>query len=536
MSRFVRAGVAVLTSIALWASVPAPAQAADPVPAPPASLSSKVIDAHPGYQPQTTCSPSAKPGATALLSLLIKTWGGSSSGISRACTTGGTSEHKEGRALDWHMDMKNASDVAQVDKALTWITANNGEIARRLGIMYIIWNQRLWATYAPDRGWRDEADRGSYTANHKDHVHISLTWDGAYQQTSWWTGVPVTVPLEGGCGGTGEPGCLPVIPRATDKTWPFQETYVPAKFVAAPKAVPVITGTAQIGRTLQASTGNWSVGNAALSYQWQADGTSIEGATDASLEVLPSFGGKTLRVQVTAKPTSGSSTTRTSAATAKVTLAQFATGVASISGVFSPGNTLTAGVSTWAPEPETLRYQWLRDGKKISGATKATYKVKSSDNKHQLSVKVTGASTGYQTKTLTSAKTKVLRQFSKAPIPQVRGSLVAGAKLSVIVGTWSPKPSTLSYQWYADGVAISKATKSTLVLSAELAGKAITVKVTAAKSGYRTIKVISEPTVPVAASWVSATPAPDPQVTPSAPANVVPAPTASANPSPLAAA
>ncbi|PFG18262.1 hypothetical protein ATK74_2846 [Propionicimonas paludicola] len=535
MPKLVRASIAVLTSIALWVAVPTAARAADPVPAPPASLSSNVIDAHPGYQPQTTCSPSAKPGATALLNLLITTWGGSSSGISRACTTGGTSEHKEGRALDWHMDVKNASDVAQVDKALTWITANNGEIARRLGIMYIIWNQQLWATYAPDRGWRNEADRGSYTANHKDHVHISLTWDGAYQQTSWWTGVPVTVPLEGACGGTGQPGCLPVIPRSTDKTWPYQETFVPAKFVAAPKAVPIITGTAQIGRTLQATTGNWATGNAKLSYQWQANGTSIEGADQASLEIAPSLGGKTLRVQITAKPSSGSATTRTSAATAKVSLAKFSTGAAGISGVFSPGKTLTAGVSSWTPEPEKVSYQWLRDGKKISGATKATYKVKSSDNKHQLSVKITGASTGYQTTTLTSAKTTVLRQFTSAPIPQVRGSLVAGATLSVITGTWSPKPSKLTYQWYADGVAIAKATKATVVLPSDLVGKTITVKVTAAKSGYRTIKVYSEPTAVVSSSGLSASATPDPAVVPSS-SPAAWAPTAEANPSPLAAA
>jgi len=534
MSSFVRAAIAVLTSIALSVGVPSVAHAAEATPAPPATLASNVIDAHPGYQPQTTCSPSAKPGATALLSLLIKTWGGSSSGISRACTTGGTSEHKEGRALDWHMDMKNASDVAQVDKALTWITANNGEIARRLGIMYIIWNQRLWATYAPDRGWRNEADRGSYTANHKDHVHISLTWDGAYQQTSWWTGVPVTVPLDGGCGAAGEPGCLPVIPRATDKTWPYQETFVPARFVAAPKAVPVITGLPQIGQTLQAETGSWSVGNAALNYQWQADGKSIEGADQATLEVLPSFGGKTLRVQITAKPSNGSATTRTSAATSRVTLAQFSAGVASISGVFSPGNTLTAGVSSWTPEPESVTFQWLRDGKKISGATKATYKVKSSDNKHQLSVKVTGASTGFQTKTLTSAKTKVLRQFTSAPIPQVRGSVVAGAKLSLITGTWSPKPSKLTYQWYADGAAIAKATKKTLTIPAALVGRAITVKVTAAKSGYRTIKVFSAPTAAVTSAWVPSSPSPDPAVTPVSPSSAPLSPTASAEPSPVA--
>lgn len=43
-----------------------------------------------------------------------------------------------------------------------------------------------------------------------------------------------------------------------------------------------------------------------------------------------------------------------------------------------------------------------------------------------------------------------------------------------------------SYQWYADGVAIKKATKSTLTLGAAQIGKKITVEVVLKRSGHET--------------------------------------------------
>lgn len=43
-----------------------------------------------------------------------------------------------------------------------------------LNISYIIWNQRIWSVGRASEGWRLMADRGSRTANHKDHVHVSF--------------------------------------------------------------------------------------------------------------------------------------------------------------------------------------------------------------------------------------------------------------------------------------------------------------------------------------------------------------------------
>ena len=44
--------------------------------------------------------------------------------------------------------------------------------AAELSVDYVIWRQRIWS---PGRGgWRGMSDRGDATANHFDHVHVSV--------------------------------------------------------------------------------------------------------------------------------------------------------------------------------------------------------------------------------------------------------------------------------------------------------------------------------------------------------------------------
>jgi hypothetical protein len=306
-----RASVAVVAGLALLVpSAPAVAR----TPAGPRALASVKIDAHLGYMPQTTCSPSAKPGAKAVLKLLIRAWGGGSSGISRRCSVGTRSEHKEGRALDWKMSVKKKSQRTRVNKALAWITANNGEVALRLGIMYVIWNQRIWSVYYPELGWRKMPSRGSATANHKNHVHISLSWDGAYHQTSWWTGTPVASPLNSRCGTHGARACLPLIGRGS-KALPKAD--VPASFTPAPWIVPGIGGSPQVGREQRAVPGTWVPAGAALTYQWTSNGKPIPGATASTYVIGPEQVGREVEVRVTAT-VGGVATTRSSRNTAEV--------------------------------------------------------------------------------------------------------------------------------------------------------------------------------------------------------------------------
>lgn len=52
-------------------------------------------------------------------------------------------------------------------------------------------------------------------------------------------------------------------------------------------------------------------------------------------------------------------------------------------------------------------YQWLRDGHKITGATKSSYKATAADVNHQLTVRVTGSKPGYSSTTRVSTSTLV---------------------------------------------------------------------------------------------------------------------------------
>ena len=83
--------------------------------------------------------------------------------------------------------------------------------------------------------------------------------------------------------------------------------------------------------------------------------------------------------------------------------------------------------------------------------------------------------------------------FSKAPAPKISGSARIGKTLKVVVGTWSPTP-TFTYQWYANGKKIGKATKASFKVTSAQKGKKLTVVVTATKAYYTTIVTTSAAT------------------------------------------
>jgi len=87
---------------------------------------------------------------------------------------GSDGEHPLGRACDFMLStggvMPAASSVQKGYDIAAWAQAN----ASRLGIMYIIYRQRIWDVRMPSSGWVPMENRGSITANHYDHVHISV--------------------------------------------------------------------------------------------------------------------------------------------------------------------------------------------------------------------------------------------------------------------------------------------------------------------------------------------------------------------------
>ncbi|NLE72109.1 MAG: hypothetical protein GX609_08460 [Actinomycetales bacterium] len=212
----------------------APIAFAGAVTAPPTKTLPPILDANPGWQPSVSCDPTDKPGVVAFAKLVATHWGKTRYHTSRQCVLGDGTQHAEGRALDWTMNAYDAGEKLLGDAVVAWITANNGEMARRFGIMYLIWNRKIWYSYRP-------TVFESYTGPvpHTDHIHFSFTWDGAMGRTSWWTGVPVTTPDVGPCRVyKGQ-----YAPRYTGpRTTPCPTTLLDPPYSAYPVTLPGATG------------------------------------------------------------------------------------------------------------------------------------------------------------------------------------------------------------------------------------------------------------------------------------------------------
>ena len=84
----------------------------------------------------------------------VSAWGGRSGG----------GDHGTGHALD------------------IMVSGSFGAASRRtsartpaeLGVSYVIFAQRIWTVQRSSEGWRAMSDRGSTTANHYDHVHVTV--------------------------------------------------------------------------------------------------------------------------------------------------------------------------------------------------------------------------------------------------------------------------------------------------------------------------------------------------------------------------
>lgn len=185
-----RLRLAAATAIAaVSATVLAGAGGSGATAAPPGSpMFGPVIDYAASYDGQSTCSPTVKPGLAAFRSMVQSAYGVKDMGIVRACSIGGTSEHKEGRAWDIGFNYYNSTQRAQADQLIAWLLAtdehgNEYANARRLGVMYIIWNRRIFRMYRPHDGWL------AYTGPdpHTSHIHMSFSWDGALKRSTWYS-------------------------------------------------------------------------------------------------------------------------------------------------------------------------------------------------------------------------------------------------------------------------------------------------------------------------------------------------------------
>ena len=73
--------------------------------------------------------------------------------------------HPSGRAVDAMIG--NSSVGWQI---ANYVRSN----AKSLGVSEVIYAQKIWTVQRGSEGWRSMSDRGSASANHYDHVHITV--------------------------------------------------------------------------------------------------------------------------------------------------------------------------------------------------------------------------------------------------------------------------------------------------------------------------------------------------------------------------
>jgi hypothetical protein len=256
---------------------------------------------------------------------------------------------------------------------------------------------------------------------------------------------------------------------------------------------PTITGTHKVGQTLTVSPGVWPASVTTFEYDWYADDDYI--AASKTLKLTNAHAGKQISVLVWGRMSPGQWSGKDSGYYDMVTGGVLTAPTPTISGTVAVGSKLTAKPGTWTPQTK-LSYQWYASGKAVSGATKSTFTLTSSQKAKSITVKVTGKKTGFTTVVKTA---KTTAKVATAATPKITGSAKVGSKLTAKPGTWT-SGTTFSYQWYANGKAISKATKSSFTVTRSQAGKALTVKVTGKKSGYATVSKTSKATAKVLAS------------------------------------
>jgi hypothetical protein len=284
-----------------------------------------------------------------------------------------------------------------------------------------------------------------------------------------------------------------------------------------------------------------------VTYQWQQKkGSSqvpwsdVSAATGASYPLayavvdgqLVAPADVARRLVVTVSKAGYATRTFTSTETANVAPAPFLTTPAAILSTSTPkvGETVTATHPTWTScIPAELKfeigydYQWLRDGRPITGASdqvagaiggpgpkKVSYTVTPADAGHTISLQARGNAPGmsYEKAVSDETSTVTVGAFSTSPVPTIDNtSPKVGDAVKASTPPWSPVAS-MAYQWLRDGAPITGATSASYTVTAADADHALSVKATGTAEGYASTDKTSEPTAKVKKLVFIGSPAP----------------------------
>ena len=282
---------------------------------------------------------------------------------------------------------------------------------------------------------------------------------------------------------------------------------------------PAISGTAQVGETLTASTSGiadadglenvtkdylWAaIGSsgkigAKYAYQWLADGAASgsgdhhAGYDNTTYTLTEDDVGKAISVRVTFVDDAGYQETLTSAATDAVAAAPQpnspARGAPTIGGTAQVGETLTADTSGITDEDglddSTFTHQWVREDSVMVASAARSYTPTDGDRGKSVKVRVSFTDDAGNPETRTSTNTATVAARANSPatgLPTINGAAQVGETLATDTSGISDADGltgvAFTYQWLADDAEIAGATGLAYTLLAADEGKAISVQV-----------------------------------------------------------
>jgi hypothetical protein len=171
-----------------------------------------------------------------------------------------------------------------------------------------------------------------------------------------------------------------------------------------------------------------------------------------------------------------------------------------VSGAAQVGSRLTATSGAWTPTGATFTYRWLVGGVPVAGASAPTFVVPASALGRAVRVEVRASKAGFSDEQARSAATaRVVRGTIRyGSLPRIAGPARVGRRLSVSRGTGLPPRTRTTYQWYAGGRAVPRATRATFRPDRSHRGRRLTVRVTASAPGYTASTVTTRATRRVA--------------------------------------
>ena len=234
--------------------------------------------------------------------------------------------------------------------------------------------------------------------------------------------------------------------------------------VKEPNGQPEISGTAEVGRQLTCSQGEWSgEPTPTYAYSWLRDKKeTISGATANTYTVTKADETHTLSCRVTASNAGGS---KSAESKKSIAIPGSAPKIETehppevdAPGGLAVGQELACFKGGWTGTSPVYEYRWLLNGSEIPMATGPTFIVEPADEGQQLACKVIATNAVPPKGEATSAAVTIESKLVSTRAPEITGVLEQGHTLACSTGEWSQTGLSYKYKWIREKTTIGGAT------------------------------------------------------------------------------